>query len=108
MQRAPALVVQPGVLQRHCRVVAEGAQQRHVVPGERPLLPVGRDQRAEEPVARDQRNPEHQHCYVFVVHALDVETIDVPADSTPAFLGFTMARHILGRAVLTATAETSA
>jgi phosphatidylethanolamine-binding protein (PEBP) family uncharacterized protein len=42
------------------------------------------------------------------VHALDVETIDVPADSTPAFLGFTMARHILGRAVLTATAETSA
>ncbi|KOU76220.1 kinase inhibitor [Streptomyces sp. MMG1533] len=48
------------------------------------------------------------HRYVFVVHALDVETIGVPADTTPAFLGFTMARHILGRAVLTATAETSA
>jgi len=45
------------------------------------------------------------HRYVFVVHALDVENIDVPADTGPAFLGFTMARHILGRAVLTATAE---
>lgn len=48
------------------------------------------------------------HRYVFVVHALDVESIGIPADSTPAFLGFTMARHILGRAVLTATAETPA
>jgi Raf kinase inhibitor-like YbhB/YbcL family protein len=45
------------------------------------------------------------HRYVFVVHALDVEFIGIPTDSTPAFLGFTMARHILGRAVLTATAE---
>lgn len=45
------------------------------------------------------------HRYVFVVHALDVETIGVPADTSSAFLGFTMARHILGRAVLTATAE---
>jgi len=48
------------------------------------------------------------HRYVFVVHALDVETIGIPTDSTPAFLGFTMARHILGRAILTATAETPA
>jgi Raf kinase inhibitor-like YbhB/YbcL family protein len=48
------------------------------------------------------------HRYVFVVHALDVDTIGVPADATPALLGFTMAGHILGRAVLTATAETPA
>ncbi len=46
------------------------------------------------------------HRYFVVVHALDVESIGVPADSTPALLGFTMASHILGRAVLTATAET--
>ena len=44
------------------------------------------------------------HRYFFVVSALDVETIGVPADSTPAFLGFTISGHILGRAVLTATA----
>ncbi|MGQ4513096.1 YbhB/YbcL family Raf kinase inhibitor-like protein [Streptomyces sp. DW26H14] len=48
------------------------------------------------------------HRYFAVVHALDVEAIGVPADATPAFLGFTMAGHILGRAVLTATAETPA
>jgi hypothetical protein len=35
------------------------------------------------------------------VHALDVEQIGVPAEATPAYLGFTMANHILGRAVLT-------
>ncbi|WP_201787214.1 YbhB/YbcL family Raf kinase inhibitor-like protein [Actinoplanes sp. TFC3] len=48
------------------------------------------------------------HRYVIVVHALAVENIGVPADGTPALLGFTMASHILGRAVLTATAETPA
>jgi Raf kinase inhibitor-like YbhB/YbcL family protein len=46
-----------------------------------------------------------QHRYFFVVHALDTDSIGVPADATPAFLGFNMASHILGRAVLTATAE---
>ena len=45
------------------------------------------------------------HRYFITVHALDVEDIGVPADATPAFLGFTMAGHILGRATLVATAE---
>lgn len=48
------------------------------------------------------------HRYFVVVHALDVASIGVPADATPAVLGFTMAGHILGRAVLTFTAETPA
>lgn len=48
------------------------------------------------------------HRYFVVVHALDVESIGVPAAATPALLGFAMASHILGRAVLTATAETPA
>jgi Raf kinase inhibitor-like YbhB/YbcL family protein len=46
------------------------------------------------------------HRYFVVVHALDTETIGVPAGATPAYLGFTIAGHLLGRAVLTATAET--
>jgi hypothetical protein len=46
------------------------------------------------------------HRYFVVVHALDVESLGVPADVTPAYLGFTMSSHVLGRAVLVATAET--
>ncbi|GAB2586538.1 hypothetical protein Aab01nite_51440 [Paractinoplanes abujensis] len=46
------------------------------------------------------------HRYFITVHALDVEDIGVPADATPAILGFTMAGHILGRATIVGTAET--
>jgi len=45
------------------------------------------------------------HRYLIVIHALDVDDIGVPADATPAFLGFNMAGHILGRAILTATSK---
>jgi len=45
------------------------------------------------------------HRYFIVVHALDTEDIGVPAGSSPAFLNFNIASHILGRAVLTASAE---
>ena len=45
------------------------------------------------------------HRYFVVVHALDTDDIGVPAGSSPAFLNFTIASHILGRAVLVATAE---
>jgi len=47
------------------------------------------------------------HRYFLVVQALDVEKIGVDGNATPAFLGFTTSGHILGRAVLTATAETT-
>jgi Raf kinase inhibitor-like YbhB/YbcL family protein len=46
-----------------------------------------------------------EHRYFVVVHALDTDDIGVPADASPAFLGFTISSHILGRAVLVATAE---
>lgn len=49
-----------------------------------------------------------EHRYYFVVHALDVEKIGVTDDMTPALLGFTMSTHTLGRAVLVATATTTA
>ncbi|GAA2542661.1 hypothetical protein GCM10010435_08090 [Winogradskya consettensis] len=48
------------------------------------------------------------HRYFITVHALDVENIGVPAEGTPAFLGFTIAGHILARATIVATAETPA
>jgi Raf kinase inhibitor-like YbhB/YbcL family protein len=49
-----------------------------------------------------------EHRYFITVHALGIEDIGVPADATPAFLGFNMAGQILGRATLIATAETPA
>jgi Raf kinase inhibitor-like YbhB/YbcL family protein len=45
------------------------------------------------------------HRYFVVVHALDVESIGVPAGSTPAYLGFNLFGHTLGRAYVEVTAE---
>ncbi len=46
------------------------------------------------------------HRYIFVVHALDVETLDgVTADSTPAFLGFNLFSHAIARAKIQGTYE---
>lgn len=45
------------------------------------------------------------HRYIFVVHALDVPALEVPKDASPAFLGFNIFSHILGRAVITTTGE---
>lgn len=44
-----------------------------------------------------------QHRYFTVVHAVDVERLDIPAESTPAYLGFTLFEHTLARAVLIPT-----
>lgn len=45
------------------------------------------------------------HRYFFVVHAVDVERLDIPESSTPAFLGFNLFSHTLGRATLVGTHE---
>jgi Raf kinase inhibitor-like YbhB/YbcL family protein len=46
------------------------------------------------------------HRYVFTVSALDVASLDVPAGSTPARLGFIMRDHVIGRGQLIGLAET--
>jgi Raf kinase inhibitor-like YbhB/YbcL family protein len=45
------------------------------------------------------------HRYYIVVHAVDVEKLGVPADATPAFLGFNLFSHTLARAVIVGTHE---
>jgi hypothetical protein len=40
------------------------------------------------------------------VHAVDVETLGVGADATPALLGFNLFSHTLARAVIIPTYET--
>src|SRR5437763_4563437 len=45
------------------------------------------------------------HRYIFAVHAVDVEKLEVPGTATPAFLGFNLFSHAIGRALLTAVYE---
>lgn len=45
------------------------------------------------------------HRYFIVVHAVDVDSLDIPADSTPAYLGFNLFEHTLARAVIAPTYE---
>ena len=46
------------------------------------------------------------HRYFFVVHALDTDSLEmVTVDSTPAFLGYVLSGHTLGRGTIVATFE---
>ncbi|SDO03370.1 YbhB/YbcL family Raf kinase inhibitor-like protein [Lentzea jiangxiensis] len=46
---------------------------------------------------------DHPHRYYFVVHAVDVDELDVDADASPAVVGFNLAFHTLARAIITPT-----
>jgi Raf kinase inhibitor-like YbhB/YbcL family protein len=45
------------------------------------------------------------HRYFIVIHALDVEQLEVPDDATPAVLAFNLWQHTIGRATITPTFE---
>lgn len=45
------------------------------------------------------------HHYWFVVHALDVDRIEVDPQATPAVMGFTMRDNVLARAIIVASGE---
>ena len=40
------------------------------------------------------------HRYLYAVHALDVETLDIDPDATPTVLGFNLYFHTIGRSIL--------
>ena len=48
------------------------------------------------------------HHYYVVVHAVDVESLDIPEEATPAYLGFNLFSHTLGRATIVGTYEVQA
>jgi Raf kinase inhibitor-like YbhB/YbcL family protein len=43
------------------------------------------------------------HRYYFVVHAVDVDALELTADSTAAYASFNLAFHTLARAIVTPT-----
>jgi Raf kinase inhibitor-like YbhB/YbcL family protein len=45
------------------------------------------------------------HRYFLVVHAVDTDTLDVTADTTPAVLGFNLFVHTLARGTMVVTYE---
>lgn len=45
------------------------------------------------------------HRYVFAVHAVDQQHLDISVDASPAFLGFNLFGHTLARAVIIGTYE---
>lgn len=45
------------------------------------------------------------HHYHVVVHAVDVEQLDIPAEASNAYLGFNLFSHSLGRARIVGTYE---
>jgi len=46
---------------------------------------------------------DHPHRYYFVVHAVDVDALDVDGDASPAVVSFNLAFHTLARAIITPT-----
>ncbi len=74
------------------------------------LLPVGattmpNEIRANEYTGAAPPQGTGVHHYWFVVHALDVERVDIDSGATPAVLGFMMRDAVLARAILVATGE---
>ena len=45
------------------------------------------------------------HRYMIVVHAVDVESLELPENATPAYLGFNLFSHAIGRARIIGTYE---
>lgn len=45
---------------------------------------------------------DRDHRYIFAVHALDTDKLDIKPDATPALLGFNITFHVIARATLTA------
>jgi Raf kinase inhibitor-like YbhB/YbcL family protein len=43
------------------------------------------------------------HRYFFVVHAIDVDALDVDSDTSPTVVAFNLAFHTLARAIITPT-----
>ena len=46
---------------------------------------------------------DHVHRYYFVVHAIDVEALDVDGEASAAVVSFNLAFHTLARAIITPT-----
>jgi Raf kinase inhibitor-like YbhB/YbcL family protein len=70
-----------------------------------PAFQLPNDARASRYIGGAPAPGDAPHRYYLVVSALDTGDLGIPQDATPAYLGFAMAGHIVGRAVLQVTAS---
>jgi Raf kinase inhibitor-like YbhB/YbcL family protein len=73
-----------------------------------PGLPAGAQALVNDSLSRDFLGAappvgHHEHRYMVVVHAVDVPSLGLPANATPANLGFLLFQHAIARARLVGT-----
>ncbi|WP_144793426.1 YbhB/YbcL family Raf kinase inhibitor-like protein [Microbacterium paludicola] len=85
------------------RALPSGIGDAGALPGVAKVLP--NEARSERFIGAAPPAGTGVHRYFFVVDALDVETLDLAPDSTPAVLGFNRHFHCLARGVLMGTAD---
>lgn len=73
-----------------------------------PGVTINNEMRAEQYMGAAPPPGDGEHRYFFTVSALDIAALEIPADATPAVLGFTMREHIIGRAQLMGLSNTPA
>ncbi|MFT9391932.1 YbhB/YbcL family Raf kinase inhibitor-like protein [Leuconostoc pseudomesenteroides] len=84
-------------------VAGAGAANSDKLPEGTLLMP--NDARAKQYIGAAPAKGDAPHHYYVTLTALDVAKLDIPDDSTPAFMNFNMIGHELGRAVLEIKAE---
>jgi Raf kinase inhibitor-like YbhB/YbcL family protein len=62
------------------------------------VIPMPNDTRLTQYVGPAPVKGDSPHNYQFILTALDVETLNIPLESTPAFMDFSMIEHTLGKA----------
>jgi phosphatidylethanolamine-binding protein (PEBP) family uncharacterized protein len=67
---------------------------------------VANELRGEEYTGAAPPSGHGEHRYFFVVSALDVDHLEVPAGATPAVLGFLLRAHELARGMTVGTSIT--
>ncbi|OBJ73565.1 YbhB/YbcL family Raf kinase inhibitor-like protein [Mycobacterium sp. 1274756.6] len=83
----------------------EGAGDGSLLPGE--ALTLANDAGMRRYVGAAPPAGHGPHRYYVAVHAVKVEKLDLPAEATPAYLGFNLFSNAIARAVIHATYEQS-
>ena len=78
-----------------------GARNSRLLPAEALTLP--NETRQPEFAGASPPDGTGVHRYQFIVHAVDVPSLSINPQSTPAILGFNLHAHVLGRAIIEAT-----